>query len=129
MPTRVKNIVTGTEIDLKKLIPQADYIQLLNNDRITNVEFEKKINQANRQLLDMITDRSYEEIQAFLTDQINNVFEIGARFDKNCSFLHYAVYRGKKEIIELVLQVALSIRRIIETGLLYTTVWQTTKFN
>ena len=56
-----------------------------------------------RELLDLVTDRRIEDIRSFLSTNIKEPSDLSATLDKNRSFLHYAVYRGKKDIVELLI--------------------------
>jgi serine/threonine protein kinase len=56
-----------------------------------------------REFLDLVTDRRVEEIDDFVKANPKLKADINATLDKNRTFLHYAVYRGKKEIVDLLL--------------------------
>lgn len=57
-----------------------------------------------RELLDFVTDRKVEEITEFIEKNLKQSGEIRDKLDKDRSYLHYAVYRGKKEIVELLIE-------------------------
>lgn len=57
-----------------------------------------------RELLDLVTDRRIEEIRTFIKSNISSPDEMMSTLDNNKTFLHYAVYRGKKDIVELLIQ-------------------------
>lgn len=57
-----------------------------------------------RELLDLVTDRKVEELQDHIKSNIKYESEMRTTLDKGRTFLHYAVYRGKPEIVDLLLE-------------------------
>ena len=57
-----------------------------------------------RELLDLVTDRKIEELQDYIRSSIKFPSEMCTILDKGRTFLHYAVYRGKPEVVDLLLE-------------------------
>jgi serine/threonine protein kinase len=57
-----------------------------------------------RELLDCVTDRKVEEIAEYIDKNLKQAGEIRDKLDKDRTYLHYAVYRGKREIVDLLIE-------------------------
>lgn len=58
-------------------------------------DFEKKIKEGNRKLLDMILNEKESQVIRFIKNRIKNLYEVNAVFEGENTFLHYAVKIGK----------------------------------
>lgn len=72
-----------------------------NAERIEAVPLDRNVK---RELLDCVTDRPVEDIKEFIDKNLKQDGEIRDKLDKDRTYLHYAVYRGKKEIVELLIE-------------------------
>lgn len=90
------------DTDTSSLSPQQ---KLTSMGSITTEDREVIVLDRNikRELLDYVTDRPIEDIEAYIQKNLTKEGEIRDRLDKDRTFLHYAVYRGKKEIVELLI--------------------------
>lgn len=57
-----------------------------------------------RELLDYVVDRTVDEIEEFLDKNLKQAGEIKDKLDNDKTYLHYAVYRGKPEIVDLLIK-------------------------
>ena len=113
-----KNLMTGEIVnyaDLQTLKRREEYIRLEGERAQMNEEdFNKKVEAGCWRLLSMITNVfSLEKVLMFLSDQIQNAFDLDMTFESGRSFLVYAVARGDPVLLEklIVLKPELLRRR------------------
>jgi tRNA A-37 threonylcarbamoyl transferase component Bud32 len=70
-------------------------------DRIEAVALDRN---TKRELLDYVTDRRVEEIKEYIETHLKQEGEIRDKLDKDRTYLHYAVYRGKRDIVDLLIE-------------------------
>lgn len=104
-----RNIVTGEIVnyaDLQKLKKREEYISLKSGrTKLTEEDFEKKVEAGSWKLLNLITGvHSIESILIYLADQIQNAYDLDTTFETGRSFLVYAVARGDQLLIEKLIQ-------------------------
>ena len=89
------------DIDISNTISKGD----ISVETATEIGSTQKLEYIplRRELLDLVTDRKVDEIETFIKENIKSVVEMRAPLDKNRTYLHYAVYRGKRDIVELLL--------------------------
>jgi serine/threonine protein kinase len=100
-----KNLITGEIInyaDLQTLKRRQEYIRL-EGERIqmNEEDFNKKVEVGSWKLLAMVTNVfSLEKVIMFMSDQIQNTFDLDMTFENGRSFLVYAVARGDPVLLE-----------------------------
>lgn len=104
-----KNIVTGEIVnyaDLQKLKKREEYISLKSGrTKLTEEDFERKVEAGSWKLLNLITGvHSIENILIYMSDQIQNAYDLETTFETGRTFLVYAVARGDQLLIEKLIQ-------------------------
>lgn len=99
------NLCTGEIInytDLQKLKKREEYIKLSEHrKKLTEEDFDKKVEIGSWRLLSLITNViSLEKILVFLSDQIQNAYDLDTTFENGRSFMIYAVMRGDQILLE-----------------------------
>lgn len=102
-------MITGEIInyaDFQKLKRREEYIKLEESKtKLTVEDFEKVVEAGSWKLLNMIANvDSVEQVLMFLSDQIANAFDLDFTFENSRTFLHYAVARGERLILEKLIQ-------------------------
>jgi serine/threonine protein kinase len=104
-----KNIVTGEIVnyaDLQKLKKREEYISLKSGrSKLTEEDFERKVEAGSWKLLNLISGvHSIENILIYMSDQIQNAYDLETTFETGRSFLVFAVARGDQLLIEKLIQ-------------------------
>lgn len=101
---------TGKEINLDKIGKDKDYIKPTKIRKKNDTQaFEKRLAEGNRNLLNYLLNKSEEEVEDYILDRISNIYEIGSKFESGKTFLHYAVARGNKRIMEALIEAGASL--------------------
>ena len=77
-------------------------------------DFEKRVYDGNRKLLDLLLNHTCEETVDYVMDRISNIFEINNKFERGKTFLHYSIQRGSKEIVEALIDSGANIDALDE---------------
>ena len=100
-----KNLMTGEIVnyaDLQTLKRRQEYVRVEGaRSPMDEEDFNKKVEVGSWKLLGMVTNVfSLEKVVMFLSDQIQNAFDLDMTFESGRSFLVYAVARGDPVLLE-----------------------------
>jgi serine/threonine protein kinase/ankyrin repeat protein len=93
------NIANGERIDISDLTKEK-YLKPTKRRKMSSSDFEKRVEEGNLVLLDMLVScKSEELVLEYLDDQIRNTFEVSKIFENKRTFLVYAVLKGMISIV------------------------------